>query len=202
MSVRDTFFVYEILRRGFLFGLRIKPILECLDAKPGEKILDAGCGFGHLAKYFKHCNYTGVDLDPERIEWAKKNVGETPTRRFITADVCQTDLQPKSFDKALGYGLLHHLSDDTADRCLAELSRIVKGKTVFSDPVYSRAHWFSNMLCRMDRGEHVRDKKGYLELCRKKFSVQSQRYFYSRNGFAKYFLTASLPKTFSAVAGA
>lgn len=192
MSVRDTFFVYEILRRGFLLGLRVRPILELLDARGNEKVLDAGCGFGHLAKYFEHCDYTGVDLDPERIEWAKKNIGETPRRRFLVADIHSTGLASKSFDKALGYGLLHHLSDDVAEGCLKELSRLVRGRIVFSDPVYSRVHWLNNLLCRLDRGEHVRNREGYLRLCRKALSVQSYRYFHSRNGLAKYFLTASV----------
>ena len=193
MSVRDKFFVYEVLRRGFLFGLRVKPILDLLDARPGEKILDAGCGFGHLVKYFEHCDYTGVDLDPERIEWAKKNIGETPTRRFIVADIHHTGLPSKSFDKALGYGLLHHLSDETAEGCLKELSRLTKVRIVFSDPVYSRAHLFNNLLCHLDRGEFVRNREAYLKLCQRVLSVKTQKYFHSRNGLAKYFLTASVP---------
>ena len=187
---RDSFFVYEVLRRAFLLGLRIRPILDLLDVQPGEKVLDAGCGFGHLAKYFDQCDYTGVDIDPERIEWAKKNIGETDRRRFRVADISNTGFGSGSFDKVLAYGLLHHLSDEQAGSCLKEFSRVCKGDIVFSDPVYSRFHLVNNLLCRMDRGEYVRDKKGYLDLCGRSLTFRSSRYFYAHNGLAKYFLTA------------
>jgi len=190
VSVRDSFFIYEGLRRAFLLGLQIKPILAALDTQPGERILDAGCGFGHLARHFNHCDYTGIDSDPERIDWAKQNIGESPTRRFLLADVCRTGLEPGCFDKAIGYGLIHHLSDETARRCLRELSRIVKGKIVFSDPVYSSWHLINNLLCRLDRGAYVRNSEQYLGLCRSEMLLESSRFFYANNRLARYFLMA------------
>lgn len=187
-QVKDTYIVYECIRKVFLFGLNIKPIVEALDAKPGDRILDAGCGFGFFSKYLAHCDYVGIDSDPKRINWAIKNIGETPRRKFIVEDICRTGFSKDSFNKALCYGLLHHLSDSKAQLCLTDISHIVTDKIVFSDPVYSKYHIISNLLCRLDGGKFVRQANDYVNICQKQFMINSKEYFYSNNYLAKYFL--------------
>ncbi|MCX7049571.1 MAG: class I SAM-dependent methyltransferase [Candidatus Sumerlaeota bacterium] len=186
--LRDTFWIYEGLRKLFLLGLNIRPILKALDAKPGEQILDVGCGFGFFHKYLSGCDYVGVDSDPIRIQWALDRIGIAPGRKFLVGDACRMDFPDKAFDKALGYGLLHHLSDEDADRCLEELTRLAKGRIVFSDPVYSKWHFVNNVLCRLDRGSFVRTPGAYLDLCQHRCRVESSNFFYSNNRLAKYFL--------------
>ncbi|OIO37861.1 MAG: hypothetical protein AUJ71_04280 [Candidatus Omnitrophica bacterium CG1_02_49_16] len=193
-SIRDSFFIYERIRRIFLLGLNIKPLLDLVDARPDERILDAGCGFGHLAKYFENCDYTGIDNDPARIAWAKENIGETRTRRFIAADICRTGFGPNHFDKAIAYGLLHHLPDKAALDCLKEFSRTVKRIVVFSDPVYSKWHLINNLLCKLDRGGYVRNAEGYLRICGNQMALQKKIFFYAHNRLARYFLTVFIPK--------
>ena len=189
MSVRDSFLIYQVIRPLLLFGLRIRPMLDALDSRPGERILDVGCGFGYLVNTFGQCDYTGIDADIERVERARQIYGETATRRFLVADATQTGQDDKSFDRTIGYGLLHHLSDEVASSCIRELVRLTKKRIVFSDPVYSKVHMISNILCRMDRGEHVRTEDGYLALCESNGVQVDSRVFYARSGIAKYFLT-------------
>jgi SAM-dependent methyltransferase len=192
--IKGAYIVYEGIRRAFLFGLNIRPILEALDAKPGDRILDAGCGYGFFSKYLGHCDYVGIDNDPERIGRAIKNFGEAPRRKFIVGDVCNTNFLKDSFNKALCYGLLHHLSDADAQLCLAETSRIVTGNVVFSDPVHSEYHFINNLLCRLDEGKFVRDPEAYMEICRKQFIINSVRCFHSNNYLAQYFLMVASKK--------
>jgi SAM-dependent methyltransferase len=49
------------------------PVLELLNPKSKERILDLGCGDGKLTKELVDlgCNVTGIDSDPEMIEKAK-----------------------------------------------------------------------------------------------------------------------------------
>jgi SAM-dependent methyltransferase len=155
--------------------------------------LDVGCGFGHLAKHFIHCDYTGIDIDAERITVADRFIGGHDRRRFIVGDVCHMNLPSKGFDKAIGYGILHHLSDHDASRLLSELARLVRGKIVFSDPVYSQYHLVNNLLCRLDQGRYVRSAEEYLRLCRRYLRIQEHRFFYARNGLAKYLLITCMP---------
>src|SRR5882724_8900781 len=52
---------------------------------PGEKVLDAGCGYGRMASYFPIKTYTEVDIPPNLLEVARKNC---PLHSFIEADLC------------------------------------------------------------------------------------------------------------------
>ena len=51
------------------------PILEILDPKPGEHILDLGCGDGVLTRRLADlgCHMTGVDASPDLVQAAVAN---------------------------------------------------------------------------------------------------------------------------------
>lgn len=57
-------------------------VLELLDVKPGERILDLGCGTGHLAKKIQEhgAEVIGIDASPEMIAQAKANYPELDFR--------------------------------------------------------------------------------------------------------------------------
>ena len=48
------------------------PVVELLNAKPGERILDLGCGDGVLTKRLQDggCEVVGIDSSPELIQAA------------------------------------------------------------------------------------------------------------------------------------
>ena len=64
---------------------------EYVKAKPGEKVLDIGCGPGDILEYLPDVKYTGFDLSPEYIEAAKKRFGNRG--RFFCNDVGLTALE-------------------------------------------------------------------------------------------------------------
>ncbi len=55
-----------------------KSLLSLLDANPGERILDLGCGTGHLAHEIAEtgAQVTGIDSSPEMIDVARKRYPE------------------------------------------------------------------------------------------------------------------------------
>jgi SAM-dependent methyltransferase len=90
-------------------------------------ILDWGCGCARVARFVGELaprKLTGVYIDPDNIDWCKKNIA--------AAEFARIDLDPPlpfadgSFDLVYGISVFTHLSETDQDRWLAELQRITK----------------------------------------------------------------------------
>ncbi|MEJ8544662.1 class I SAM-dependent methyltransferase [Brevibacillus borstelensis] len=82
-----------------------KGILDWLQAKPGETILDIGCGTGDLSHELAGMGAkpTGIDFSEEMIKAAQKKYPELP---FYVADA-QSYRSPDSFDAVFSNAALH-----------------------------------------------------------------------------------------------
>ncbi len=73
----------------------------------GKKVLDVGCGLGHLFEYFKetrvNVDYTGTDLVREMVEHAQKKHQDA---RFIHANFLD-DFENDSFDIVFMAGIFN-----------------------------------------------------------------------------------------------
>jgi SAM-dependent methyltransferase len=82
--------------------LAIPAVMDALDVRPGQSILDIGCGHGVLSGYVAKAGgrYTGVDASPRLIDFARNH--HAREGRFIVGDAgdlaAQKDLRPGSFD--------------------------------------------------------------------------------------------------------
>ncbi len=70
--------------------------LELLEAGPGHRILDLGCGTGSLCRPILRTGaaYTGIDLSPRMIRWARKH--QPAEARFHIGDVTRLERSPVS----------------------------------------------------------------------------------------------------------
>ena len=84
-------------------------VLELLDAKPGERILDLGCGTGHLTAKIAEtgAHVVGVDRSPEMIRQAKEKY---PSLRFEVMDAREISLD-WSFDAVFSNATLHWIKE-------------------------------------------------------------------------------------------
>ncbi|MBI2100026.1 MAG: methyltransferase domain-containing protein [Candidatus Vogelbacteria bacterium] len=74
----------------------------------GKRVVDTGCGVGHLAQFFvqQDCDILGLEGRPENIAELKKKY---PGLKCALADVEQDDLSKfGEFDVVFCYGLLYH----------------------------------------------------------------------------------------------
>lgn len=102
--------------------------------KPGDALLDLGCGTGHLTLRFGTMfrRVTAVDHSPEMLKHAKRNAIQCEGLRvdFICADalgymeLCEDD----RFDVIGCVGFLHHLKADDLTFLLRHVSRALKPK--------------------------------------------------------------------------
>ena len=91
-------------RHAFVWQLGKGP-LELLAARPGERVLDLGCGTGQLAAEIAHggAEVVGIDHSPEMVAQARRNY---PHLRFDVGDA-RTFAVDEPFDAVFSNAVLH-----------------------------------------------------------------------------------------------
>ncbi|HZP94400.1 MAG TPA: class I SAM-dependent methyltransferase [Burkholderiales bacterium] len=153
-------------------GARAQYARQYLRARPGERILDMGCGTADILDYLPAgVDYTGFDLSADYIAAARSRYGERGQFRNEPVDVALAG-RLGSFDLAMANGVLHHL-DDAGAHSLFELAKRVLapgGRLVTLDgcfvPGQSR---IARFLLSRDRGRFVRNEDEYLRLAHASF---------------------------------
>lgn len=95
--------------------------------KAGERVLDAGCGYGRLAELFESEVYTGVDFAGAFIDRAKQLY---PEFRFVQAKLEDLPFPEEMFDWAICISIkgmiIGNIGVDFWEVQLAELKRVAK----------------------------------------------------------------------------
>ncbi|OJW15090.1 class I SAM-dependent methyltransferase [Mucilaginibacter sp. 44-25] len=87
-------------------------VLEMLNVKPGEHILDLGCGTGHLTNEIQKLGAvaTGIDSSPEMVKKARETYGNVD---FFVADGADFHFDEK-FDAVFSNATLHWIRNADA----------------------------------------------------------------------------------------
>lgn len=120
--------------------------IELGGLRPGDRVLDVGCGVGRmalpLADYLDGGSYAGFDTGREMVRWCQRNVSSRhPNFEFSWAPVYNTKYNPfgklaaaeyrfpyedGSFDFAFATSVFTHLLRADADHYLAEIARVLR----------------------------------------------------------------------------
>jgi 2-polyprenyl-3-methyl-5-hydroxy-6-metoxy-1,4-benzoquinol methylase len=92
----------------------------------GKRILDLGCGYGHVGSLFSHLGATVVYSDA-RSQYEEEVLKRDPSATFITADLDNEFPFGGTFDLILNVGVLYHLSniDTFLQRCCHTTTHMV-----------------------------------------------------------------------------
>jgi ubiquinone/menaquinone biosynthesis C-methylase UbiE len=107
-------------------------ILRCAKLKPGESVLDVGCGTGTLAIAAKRSvgaagTVQGIDASPEMIARAKKKAkNANQDVSFQNALAEALPFRAAEFDVVLATLMLHHLPRKPRQQCAFEVRRVLR----------------------------------------------------------------------------
>ena len=147
-------------------------VRDYVRVRPGDRVLDVGCGPGTIVPYLPAIEYLGFDANEAYIKAAQARYGDRG--RFVCGRVGLQRLPSEScFDIVLAVGILHHLDDAEADelfnlarRALRPGGRLITFDGCYVDGQSRLARW----IISKDRGQNVRTKEAYLACARRVFS--------------------------------
>ena len=157
--------VYEGFQRAVGKNrLRRRFVEEFVRPRPGDRLLDFGCGPGDLVPYVPEVDFAGFDISTAYIASARSRFGE---RARFYDDLDELRDREAPFDIAVCIGVLHHIDDDTTLRSLRVIRELLsdRGRFVVTEPhLHDGQHWIARELIRRDPGRHVRPEHGYQQL--------------------------------------
>ncbi len=166
-------------------------IREAIAPKESLRLLDAPCGTGTLHAICAPCAYHGADMDPQRVEDARRLY---PDSTFVCSDSCSLPFEDRSFDRILAAGLFHHVDDETADHILQEYARLLKpdGRLIVFEAIWPKHCYnvWGAFMRWMDQGDFVRHISAYDALFSEHFDIATRSYPY-RLGLDYYLATLS-----------
>jgi ubiquinone biosynthesis O-methyltransferase len=112
---------------GFIRRIEWRIMLDWLDPKEGERILDVACGGGVLSLKIaeRGCKVYGIDLSVNAINSAKRLAErEKMACKFEVGSAEDLPYQDGYFDKVVCSSSLEHFKDDI--KALKEMNRVLK----------------------------------------------------------------------------
>ena len=107
----------------FIENQRLSAIRSLLAPQPGDRVLEVGCGGGHVLRMFPECDLTGVDVSGEMLAKASVNLRGYRVR-LLKGELQDLDLPVGGFDRIICTEVLEHVVDPA--RVLDGMSTLVK----------------------------------------------------------------------------
>ena len=108
---------------------RRKAVIRALEPKPGEHVIDLGCGAGHLVQEIAQMiqpsgRITGIDVSPQQLAVARERCKDLPSVEFLEEDAVDLPFPSGSFEKLASIQALEYIQE--VDSTLAETRRLLK----------------------------------------------------------------------------
>jgi SAM-dependent methyltransferase len=124
-------------------------LLRLLNAKPGETILDVGCGTGYFSRRFareRGLRVTGIDINPGMLAFARD---KSPDIEFAQGDMEDLPFTDASFDYAVAITSLCFVPDEA--RAVCEMARVARQRVVLGLLNRNSLLW----ICKRGAGSYV-----------------------------------------------
>lgn len=111
----ERVFGKDLCQEGLVDMAALEDMLGHLDLKPGERLLDLGCGAGTIAEYIADstgATVTGIDYSAPAVAVARERTADRNAGLdFLQADMNDLDLPANSFDAAISLDSFYFVAD-------------------------------------------------------------------------------------------
>src|SRR5271165_3711122 len=146
--------------------------LAMMDLKPGERVLDLGCGTGWTSRLMakavangdKPGQVVGLDVADEMIRRARAASTEYDNLMFVLGSALEIPWEENHFDKVLSVESFYYYADQ--ERALAELFRVLapKGELYILINLYRDNHYSLRWVEELKIPVQVRSEQEYIEM--------------------------------------
>jgi ubiquinone/menaquinone biosynthesis C-methylase UbiE len=149
------------LRPPFLSArIKIDQMSKMLNLKPGDRVLDIGCGNGRAA-YFKRASCGELVAIDAGDHFAPETVATVDLAR---GDIRRLPFASASFDKAYSLDVIEHLTEEGVEAMLSEARRVLRpGGRLFLYSHVMMSSWLARFQRKTTRLVHWLDRKGLLD---------------------------------------
>ncbi|HET6355432.1 class I SAM-dependent methyltransferase [Streptomyces sp.] len=133
---------YEVFTAVFFGGRRHRAfsrLVELSGARPGDKVLDVGCGTGYLTRLVAAAvapggSTVGIDPSPTVIGYARSKAGSSSCS-YETGVAEALEVPDASFDVVVTSLAIHHIPADVRPAALREMFRVLRpgGRLLLAD---------------------------------------------------------------------